>query len=178
MDSIHLFHAFHNIPSSPYFPYCNNAGEPTLDLELPKHLKFGPRFQNRKLVNCFVMRDQEDPDVKPGNKIGAKPCEKRAIWKYNTSIHALIHHPQQHPSILDVLVPADLPGEMLVASHISKDEERYMGILEHKTASYRHEFAVPGSDDPVLQGATKGQKRSRKATVSQVEPPKTKKNRS
>ncbi|KAJ3565596.1 hypothetical protein NP233_g7528 [Leucocoprinus birnbaumii] len=221
-DSIHLFHAFPNIPSSPYFPYCNNAGEPTLDLELPKHLKFGPRFQNRKLVNCFmcekelevqtmrnhvgvhilrVMRDQEDPDVKPGNEIGAEPCgfcgldgcslrlseaptggltvtssciyqpqtwniksaarstpespcsnvpiychlcpstitgEKRAIWKYNTSIHALIHHPQQHPSILDVLVPADLPGEMLVASHISKDEERYMGILEHKTASYRH----------------------------------------
>lgn len=95
--------------------------------------------------------------------------ERRAIWRYNTITHAMLHHEQEHPSIPNLFILPQLPGSMLVKSHISKEEERALGIGEAATISYQDDFDLPMSEDPIMV-AHITQKRGRKPTVSKVEP--------
>jgi hypothetical protein len=85
-------------------------------------------------------------------------------------MHMVLHHKQPHPIIPNVNTLPSIPGIMLIQSHVSHEEEYAMGIGEDVTSSYRDDFQLPGSDDPIMYEQENALKQNRRPTVSVVEP--------
>ena len=89
---------------------------------------------------------------------------------HNKVVNALIHHQQQHPTEPGLFMPPNLPGSMLVQSHISKEEESALGIENELTHAYRDDFNLPMSEDPIMEPEVqRPTKRPRNQTISKVE---------
>ena len=76
------------------------------------------------------------------------------IWKYNALYHLISEHSSGS-------TPQSIPGQLLVQTFITKDEERAMGTLEHVTVDWRRQHNIPDSD-----GVQMGEIRKRSDTVS------------
>lgn len=94
---------------------------------------------------------------------------KRAIWRYSAIMHAVIHHQQQHPTEPKLFIPPNLPGSMLIHSHISQEEEHALGVENELTLTHREDFNLPMSEGPIMQPEGPRTKRPRNQTISQVE---------
>jgi len=76
------------------------------------------------------------------------------IWKYNALYHLISEHSSGS-------TPPSIPGQLLVQIFITKEEEKALGISEHKTTDWRRQNNIPDSD-----GIEFGQTRKRSDTVS------------
>lgn len=82
---------------------------------------------------------------------------RRTIWKYNILFHLASEH------VVDDTMPA-IPPQLMVDMHISKAEERRLGIEDELTMVWREENNIPGSDD--IEAQHKALKRGRERAVS------------
>ncbi len=68
------------------------------------------------------------------------PDEPATIWKYNTVPHLCIAHIDEEGNA------PDIPAQLLIDMHVSKQEEKWMGIEEALTETWREENMIPDSD--------------------------------
>ncbi|KAI0739154.1 hypothetical protein C8Q80DRAFT_1112684 [Daedaleopsis nitida] len=69
------------------------------------------------------------------------PGQPATVWKYNMMNHILTYH------ATDSGVVPDIPAQLVVDMHISKEEECVIGVSEETTDRWREELNAPGSDD-------------------------------
>ncbi|KAI0753375.1 hypothetical protein C8Q80DRAFT_1096770 [Daedaleopsis nitida] len=69
------------------------------------------------------------------------PGQPATAWKYNMMNHILTYHATDSG-----MVP-DIPAQLVVDMHISKEEECLIGVSEETTDRWREELNAPGSDD-------------------------------
>ena len=94
-------------------------------------------------------------------KRGVNPDGTRTtFWKYNIIHHLNTNH------LTDTGERAPLPLELIVTSHITREEELKMGIDPGDTDDYRDDEGVFGSDD--IQEMIEDEREGRKRGMSKV----------
>ena len=87
---------------------------------------------------------------------------RKTFWKYN-----LIYHlDTNHLTDTGELERPPLPLELIVTSHITREEESKIGIDQNDIDDYRDDEGVLGSDD--IQGMVDDERERRKRGMSEV----------
>jgi hypothetical protein len=86
----------------------------------------------------------------------------QTIWKYNALFHLISEHSTG-------FTPPKIPRQHLSHMHITKEEEKALGIKEDITDAWREEYNIPGTDSLLeMVQAEEMQKRERSDTLPTV----------
>jgi hypothetical protein len=84
----------------------------------------------------------------------------QTIWKYNALFHLTSEHSTDS-------TPPQIPRQLLADMHITKEEEKALGVKPEATDAWREEHDIPGTDSLLeMMEADEVQKRERSDTVS------------
>jgi hypothetical protein len=83
----------------------------------------------------------------------------QTIWKYNALLHLISEHSTGFTS-------PKIPRQLLSHMHITREEEKALGIKEEVTVAWREEHNIPGTESLLeMIQAEEMQKRGRSDTV-------------